>query len=343
MKGRYGVAMHTYGHILPGAQRISRLVVLSKEAKQRLKWFDFYASHSRNARLTCRHFGLSPDVFYRWKRRYHPHNLATLEDDQVTRTPRHVRQPETDPELVARVKEWREARPRWGKKKLWKLIDREGYRTSISTVGRTLTRLRSAGRLHEPAVVTSALATHARRRSRSGRLYAVRKPWDYDVTFPGDLVEIDTVHVTPFPGGRWYQFTATDIIAKHTARMAASRITATAAIRILDAIGERFLYPIRAIQIDGGSEFKSVFEAECQRRGILLFVLPPRSPKLNGQVERMQRTSREEVYDLHQPLNVHELNELLKGEDHIYNTIRPHDSLDLMTPDEYYQARFAGV
>src|SRR3989338_11709675 len=130
MNGRYCVAM-TYGHILAGAQRLSRLVALSKEAKHRLAWFDFYNAHDRNARLTCRHFGLSPDVFYRWKRRYHPQDLSSLEDDRVTRTPRHIRQPDTDPVLVARVKYWREARPRWGKKKLWKLVDGEGYRTSI--------------------------------------------------------------------------------------------------------------------------------------------------------------------------------------------------------------------
>ncbi len=342
MKGRYGVAMQTYGHILPGAQRVSRLVVLSKEAKQRLKWFDFYAAHQRNARLTCRHFGIAPDVFYRWKRRYKPRDLGTLEDDRVTRTPRRIRQPETDPLIVARLKELREIYPRWGKKKLWKLLARDGWHTSISTVGRTLTRLRQQGRLQEPAVVTAAIA--ARRRKRAiQRVHAIRKPWDYDVTFPGDLVEIDTVHLTPFPGARWYQFTATDCVTKHTARVAASRITATAATRILAALEERFPYPVRAIQIDGGSEFKAVFEEACARREIQLFVLPPRSPKLNGQVERMQRTSREEVYDLHHPLTVTELNVLLVSQDQIYNTIRPHDSLDLMTPEEYYQARFAGA
>lgn len=343
MQGRYGVAM-TYGHILPGAGRLSRRVVaLSKEAKQRLKWFDFYESHDRNARLTCRHFGLSPDVFYRWKRRFNPRELSTLEDDRVTRTPHHVRQPETDPDLVVAVKTWRETRPRWGKKKIWKRVDAAGYLTSIATVGRILTRLRRAGRLTEPAVVTAALAARARRRSRSRRPYAIRKPWDYTVAFPGDLVEVDTVHLTPFPGARWYQFTASDCLAKHTARVAASRNSAKAATRLLDAIADRFPYPVRAIQIDGGSEFQAHFEAECQRRGIQLFVLPPRSPKLNGQVERMQRTSREEIYDLHEFLTLTELNTFLVEEDHVYNTIRPHDSLDLLTPQEYYLAKFAGA
>jgi hypothetical protein len=49
-------------------------------------------------------------------------------------------------------------------------------------------------------------------------------------------------------------------------------------------------FEVRAIQVDGGSEFKAEFEAACQAQGLRLFVLPPRSPKLNGRVERAQRT-----------------------------------------------------
>ena len=37
-------------------------------------------------------------------------------------------------------------------------------------------------------------------------------------------------------------------------------------------------------------EFKSVFEVECQARGLELFVLPPKRPDLNGCVERAQST-----------------------------------------------------
>jgi putative transposase len=332
---RYGISMKIYGHILPGAQRISRIPVLSKEAKKRLAWMDWYEQHGRNARLTCRHFGISPDTFYRWKSRYKPLHPETLEDDRSSRTPQVLRQPETDPILVKRIAELREEHPRWGKKKLWKLVDTEGWVTSVSTTGRTLTRLRSHGLLHEPAVVTARLAGYKRRSKK--RPYAVPKPWQYPVNNPGDLVQVDTVHVYPVPGQRRYQFTAVDCKAKHTARIAATTITAKSAIRILDAIAERFPYPIKAIQIDGGSEFKSVFELECQKRGIILFVLPIKSPKLNGMVERMQRTSREEIYDLKpMPLTLQEHNQLLLEQDYIYNYIRPHDSLNLLTPNEYY-------
>ncbi len=74
-----------------------------------------------------------------------------------------------------------------------------------------------------------------------------------------------------------------------------------------------------------GSEFEAVFEQECQRRGILLFVLPPRSPKLNGCVERAQRTHTEEFYEVTEfSLKIPELNQQLRHGENTYK-INPCD------------------
>jgi len=190
--------------------------------------------------------------------------------------------------------------------------------------------------LVEPAIVTARLAGQKRKR-KNKRPYAIPRDWNYSVKHPGDLVQIDTVHVHTNWGQTRYQFTANDYIGKYTARVATSTISSRAAKRILDSIEERFPHKIKAAQIDGGSEFKAEFERECQKRNIILFVLPIKSPKLNGVVERMQRTSREEIYDIKpMPLTLDEHNKLLETEDYIYNHIRPHDSLDLLTPNEYY-------
>lgn len=68
-----------------------------------------------------------------------------------------------------------------------------------------------------------------------------------------------------------------------------------------------------------------MFEAACERMGIRLFVLPPRSPKLNGHVERAHRTLREEFYDLVEvPGPLAEHNALLQEWERTYNTVRPH-------------------
>ena len=75
----------------PGALRLAgRGQELSAEARRRLKWMDYYESHGHNARLTCRHFDISPQTFYRWRGRYDRRNLGSLQDR--SRRPHRVRQ-----------------------------------------------------------------------------------------------------------------------------------------------------------------------------------------------------------------------------------------------------------
>jgi putative transposase len=57
-------------------------------------------------------------------------------------------------------------------------------------------------------------------------------------------------------------------------------------------------FPIPALQVDGGTEFAAEFEQTRQQRGLYRFVLLPRSPKLNGAVERAQGTHTEEFYQV---------------------------------------------
>ena len=92
-------------------------------------------------------------------------------------------------------------------------------------------------------------------------------------------------------------------------------------------------FPVRSIQVDGGSEFEALFEEECQRRGIKLFVLPLRSPKLNGSVERAHRTHTEEFYEVtDSTFDISELREDLLEWEQVYNTVRSHQALGYITP-----------
>lgn len=95
-------------------------------------------------------------------------------------------------------------------------------------------------------------------------------------------------------------------------------------------------FPIKVIQVDGGSEFQDAFEEECQKRGIKLFVLLPRSPKLNGHVERAQRTHTEEFYEVtNTTFDISKLNQALLKWEEVYNTVRPHQALGYLTPEEF--------
>jgi putative transposase len=327
--------MSVYGSIVPGARRLARLCTdLSKRARQRLKWFDYYRKHGGNASLTCRYFGISRETFYRWKRRYDPKNLRTLEDRSCR--PKRCRRREYTVELVEAVLRIRTQYPRWGKDKLVVLLRREGYETSASTVGRILTGLKERGVLVEP--VWRSVSKRKGRRKR--RWYAVRKPKGYEVEEPGDLVQVDTVHVRPLPGKVFKQFTARDVISKWDVCGISSRATAKATAQFLDELEERTPFPIRAIQVDGGSEFKADFEEECAKRRILLFELPPRSPKLNGCVERANRTHKEEFYEVYpMTYTVAGIRTAQRRWEKVYNTIRPHQALGYLTPLEYLEQK----
>jgi len=165
--------MRIINGVVPGAARLAKLQVeLSKKARQRLKWFDYYTSHGHNARLTCRYFGISPQTFYRWKGRVDPRHLQSLEDRSCR--PKRVRQPAYSSELIIAVQKLREEYPRWGKDKLVVLLRQDGFNCSTSTVGRIVTRLKERGVLKEP--VRNTVSAHRRGLKRP---YGIRKPKDY--------------------------------------------------------------------------------------------------------------------------------------------------------------------
>ena len=319
--------------VRPSARLVGRIrggVVLTARAKARLDLVDWHHAHGGNVSRTARHFGYSRPTVYRWLGRYDRCRLETLED-RPSRPIRRRRPTWTLSELVA-VRDLRERYPRWGKDKLVVLLRRAGTRLSCSMVGRILTRLRRNGELREPVGRRISV-----RRRRWARPYAVRKPADWRAERPGDLVELDTLDVRP-PGvtHALKQFTARDRASRWDVVELRRNALARTAASVLDALAARMPFPVRAISVDNGSEFMAEFETACVERGIRLYVLPPRSPKLHGSVERANRTHTEEFYEVTdaEP-DLPSLGAALAEWEHVYNHVRPHQALGYLTPAEY--------
>jgi transposase InsO family protein len=305
-------------------------VELSSKERERLRVLTLWRE-TRDAPLVCRTFGISRATLYRWNGRFDPHDPTSVRSQ--SRRPRRVRQPTWTAAQLEAVRRLREQYPRWGKAKLAVLLQGAGHWLSASSVGRMLTRLKAQGRLVEPR----RRAISARKR-RAPRPYAVRKPADYTPRAPGDLVQVDTRDVRPVPGVGLKQFTARDVISRWDVVEVHERATARLATQFLDTLQARLPFPVRAIQVDGGSEFFADFETACQQRQIRLFALPPRSPKLNGAVERAQRTHTEEFYEVTPcAWTVAALNTELRQWEQTYNTIRPHQALGYRTPLQFLQ------
>jgi len=282
---------------------------------------------SKDVGLTTGHYRISRATYYRWKRQYNPKDPYSLEE--CSKRPHRFRSPQWTKELEQAVKRFRESYG-WGKDKLAVLVKREGYETSTSTVGRILGHLKRAGELKE-----APRRRFKAQRASNPRRYAVRKPKDYPVEEPGDLVQLDTLDLNRHLSEHRYQFTARDMISRWDVLEAHHRAGAGSAKNFLSTLKRECPFRVKAIQVDGGSEFYSIFETACKDSDIRLFVLPPRSPKLNGCVERANRTHREEYYEFTDtPQDLADHNEDLKYWQDVYNTVRPHHSLNLKTPLE---------
>lgn len=337
--------MQTYGSIIPGGPTLARLLPkaagearaarpLSHDGKRRLTAVHWYEAHGRNAKLTARHFAISRSSLHVWLKRYRASGPRGLEDR--SRRPRRVRQPTWSKELEWAVLALREAHPRWGKDKLTVLLREQGNQTSVSMVGRILTRLRRQGRLLPATTADPNIVSRSYMRP-----HATRKPKDYQPRLPGDLVQVDSADVRWTGLNQVYKhFSARDYVSRWDVLGVYGRATATTAASFLDELLQRVPFPVKAIQVDGGSEFKAEFEAACQDKGLSLFVLPPRSPKLNGRVERAQRTHKEEFYQVIPPPDdgLAELRPKLLLQEQRYNTVRPHQALGYLTPSAWLLA-----
>lgn len=332
--------MQTYGSIIPGGPTLARVLPkaasearehrpVSRETKRRLMAISWHETHGKRVSLTARHFGLSRSTVYDWCKRYEQRGVRGLEDR--SRRPRNVRQPTWSKELEQAVLTLRGAHPRWGKDKLAVLLRREGLALSVSMVGRILDRLRATGELREPRHRRISARKRAWRRP-----HAIRKPREFSPVSPGDLVQVDTLDVRPVPGQVLKQFTARDVVSRWDVLELASSASARSAIAILDALAARMPFGVRAISVDNGSEFMAGFEQACAERGIALYTLPPRSPKLNGSVERANGTHTTEFYEVTdaEP-SLADLRPALLAWEAVYNTIRPHQALGYLTPAEY--------
>ncbi|GAA6740518.1 hypothetical protein Thermus77359_07030 [Thermus oshimai] len=153
------------------------------------------------------------------------------------------------------------------------------------------------------------LARSRKGKARKGlrRPYGRRRPKGYEVRGPGDLVQGDTLTVTLGTGEVVKHFAAVDLYSRFSLAQVHRQATGERAAVFLRALVAGCPFPVRAVQVDGGSEFMGEFEEACRGLGIRWFVLPPRSPELNGHVERMGRTFRDEFYTCPLPTRIREL------------------------------------
>ena len=155
-----------------------------------------------------------------------------------------------------------------------------------------------------------------------------------------EAIQIDHMSVPIASGCILKHFNAVCTVSRWNTAEVYSKATAKTTSDFIDKVVKRSPFPIQRIQVDGGSEFMAEFEQARKRHRLDLAVLAPKSPKLNGHVERINGTWRTDFYELYDlPTQLAELRPLLHDYMDTYNLDRPHEALDLQTPQEHLESK----
>lgn len=300
---------------------------LSKAGLGRLCWFDWYQTHGRNISLTCRHFGISRDTFYLWKKRFKPSNLRTLEDDTSNRRPHNLRQMTTDPKILATIYDIRLADKEKSKYEIQEELRRQDIIIGRSAIQKVINR-------HSELLNTQHIKkVRSHRKSSIARLRASHEMRE---KYPGALIQIDTKHFYVL-GIRFYLFVAVDCKSRYGYVYCFKSISSQSAADFLSRVISYFPFKVEAIQTDNGSEYLLNFHKACRKENIMHYFTYPYTPKMNGRAERMIQTTIYEYFNWQYDLlpDLDEINRHCMIFNTKYNTKRFHQKLGYKTPLEY--------
>ena len=154
---------------------------------------------------------------------------------------------------------------------------------------------------------------------------------------PGDLVQVDTIHLGPADDNRLYVYTLLDVFSRWAHALPSLRINTHISLRFIKEAQEQVRFPFLVLQSDHGQEFSSWFTEHAQQLDILHRHSRVRQANDNGHLERFNRTLQEECLSrIPQTLRAYqrEIPEYLQ----YYNTKRLHLGINFKTPLQCVQA-----
>jgi transposase InsO family protein len=142
---------------------------------------------------------------------------------------------------------------------------------------------------------------------------------------------------------RRFQYTAIDDASRIRALKVYDRHTQKNAIDFLDYVVQRFPFRIHTVRTDRGHEFQALFHWHVEDQGMRHVYIKPRSPQLNGKVERSHRSDQEEFYQLLTYKDDVDLTAKLAAWEQFYNYERPHGAFRGKTPYEALRSLLAST
>ena len=313
----------------------------SEEAQFRLKVTEFSEKHG--VRLAVEAFGVSRATIFRWRRCLKESQGRLDSLIPKSRKPKRVRQMKITPDIVTFIRTLREEHPRIGKEKVKKFLDeycsKRGIKpVSVSTIGKIIKR-------YDLTFAPTKLNYHNPQSGWATRKvnYKSKVRHSPKSTEPG-YIEIDTI--TKFIQGiKRYILNAIDISGKFQFAYAFKSSSSRNTVAFFKKLETVYPYEtkihtvgIHTVQTDNGPEFQGSLGEYLKKRNIKHFFIYPRCPRINGYIERANRTLQEEFIDSHLNLLLEDIDEFNRRlMDYLvwYNTERPHSSLNNLTPIDF--------
>jgi len=301
----------------------------SDPARFRLHAIDHYYNHGLASTLDA--FNTKRSTFFYWKKKYEDSGKKLISLVPQSTRPKSVRKMETDWRLVAFIKEVRKEYGNQGARIIKPFLDEYAKSLSIPSVGRT-----TIEKVIRRRKFTFERRIKARRKTKYQKLRTRKSP---RVKEPG-YVEIDTIEIRLF-GKKHYFVSIIDIFTRYAQVESIKRRTSIHTKEALTRFQKQYHHPVHTIQTDNGSEFLKLFHQYLEDQDIKHVFIYPNSPKINGVVERFNRTVQEEFINRSVDFGIdntkfqHKLAKYLVW----YNYKRPHSSLGYQSPVQFMQGR----
>lgn len=270
-----------------------------------------------NIRKTCRYFGVSRAIFYRWRDAYDQFGEEGLINKKPCPENRTLRMPVEVEEKI--------------------LYIRKNYHLGPDRITFYLKRY------HDITVsgsgVYRALKRHGYNRLPRNAKRRTVQTVRYEKQVPGHHIQVDVKFlIFPQSNGtkiKRFQYTAIDDATRIRALKVYERHNQQNAIDFIDYVINKFPFRIQTVRTDNGHEFQSKFHWHVEDQGIRHVYIKPGTPRLNGKVERSHRTDKkEEFYQLLSYNGDVDLKEKLNEWEAFYNYQRPHGAFKGKTPYE---------
>lgn len=302
----------------------------SDPAKFRLHVLEHYYQHGWKS--SCSAFKVGKSTLYDWKKTYEESDRSIVSLIPKKTRPRRVRSMKVDHRLVEFIKGFRQQYGNIDRRKIKIFLDKYADELKIRGISdRTIGKIIRRKQLYfnQPKKI--------KRKTKFSRGRTKKYP---RVNKPG-YVETDSVIV--YINYQRHNFVCClDIFTKFAHVKKVNSLSSKQAQITLQEFQQRYDLPIHTVQTDNGSEFLGKFHQYLEQKEIKHVFIYPRSPRLNGVVERFNRTIQEEFInrndEIYFDLDVFQvkLTEYLNW----YNNKRPHMALNYQSPNQFLESYF---